>query len=89
MPAIQETMKKGISSLSTNPTGQQIISIINAVAILTFRTAPLNLRKIMRCFRRIKFNRSLRNPYVHVCSRTIDRQYAICQRLLLKTGRKR
>lgn len=45
MPAIQETMKKGISSLSTNPTGQQIISIINAVAISTFRTTPLTREK--------------------------------------------
>lgn len=44
MPAIQETMKKGISSLSTNPTGQQMISIITIVAIPTSRTAPLNFR---------------------------------------------
>lgn len=36
----QETMKKGISSLSTNPTGQQIISIIDAVAISPSCTAP-------------------------------------------------
>lgn len=52
------------------------------------RTAPPNPRKIMRCFRRVN-STSLRNPYVHVCSRTIDRQHAICQRLLLKTGHER